>query len=213
MQLPAQDNIPGNQDIYGLNPLLYNGRLYSYFVVPGTIGNQFMENDEFVPGSVTLRDVTFSNLDLNYDVYNQQLVLKYHNPSRGISLITISDAWLQSFTLGDLNFRIIQTADTTRKIFRVIGSGPMFLLEYRTKNLALDDQPGKRNYRFSALKTEHYLMSENQIKPYTGNRSFLALLPPDKKNLVKDFMHIHRIRLRKAGDKALSELINFCNKP
>ena len=35
---------------------------------------------------------------LNYDIYNQQLILKYKNNIGAANLIIISDAWLESFS-------------------------------------------------------------------------------------------------------------------
>ncbi len=208
----AQPSGKRGTDVFGLDPLLYNGRYYSYFPAAGTIGTPYLENSDFVEGTVTVRGVQFAGLSLNYDVYNQQLVLKYKDAIGAVSLIIISDAWLEGFSLGDMVFRVLQTSDTSKRIFRVTGSGPYYIMEYNSKTIALDNQMSARNYRFSNIKTARYLQTEAGLNPFTGNKSYLSLFIAEKQMLIRRYLRENRVRLRKCNDRELLGLINFCNK-
>jgi hypothetical protein len=212
VRMTAQYVNHDSQYVFGLNPLLYNGKYYTYFLAPGTIGTPFIESREFVEGTATIRGVLFTGLKLNYDVYNQQLVLNYRDAIGAVSQIAISDAWLEEFTLGDMAFKVLQTSDTSRRIFRVIGSGPDLLLEYRTKSVAVDNQLGTKNFRFSNLKITRYLQTETNIKSFTGNKSFLSLFSGEKQLVIRAYLRENRIRIRKSGYQELLKLINYCNK-
>lgn len=208
----AQPSDKGSTDVFGLNPLLYNGRYYSYFPAAGTIGTPYLENSDFALGTVTVRGVQFTGLTLNYDVYNQQLVLKFKDAIGAVSQIIISDAWLEGFSLGDMAFRVLQTSDTSKRIFRVTGSGPYYIMEYTSKTVALDNQMGATNYRFSNIKTARYLQTETGLNPFTGNKSYLSLFTSEKQLLIRKYLRENRVRLRKCNDRELLGLINFCNK-
>ncbi|HOW30052.1 MAG TPA: hypothetical protein PLP88_00665 [Bacteroidales bacterium] len=211
-ELSAQSVAPGSMDLYGLDPLLFNGRYYSFYITKGTIGDPFLQGTGFLKGSVTVRGVNFDNLDLNYDVYNQQLVLKYLNRLGAVNQIIVSDAWLEGFTLDDMHFCLLQNADTTKRIYRVFGSGEITLLRYYSKTLALDNQLSSRNFRFSNLRFENYLRTSSGMRAFKGNRNFVSLFDAGKQPNIRKYLHEKRIRLRKAGDRELTELITYCNQ-
>ena len=54
--------------------ILYNGRAWRnlYYKIKG---DQFLFSPEFLPGSVTIEGKTFSNLQLKYDIYNDELII------------------------------------------------------------------------------------------------------------------------------------------
>ena len=69
----AQENIA----IYGLDPLLYNGRIYTFNLSKETIGHPFMHSQNYESGDVVIRNEKFEDVLLNYDIYNQELILIY----------------------------------------------------------------------------------------------------------------------------------------
>jgi hypothetical protein len=91
-EVVAQQNKICTSEVYGSDPLLYNGRVYRFFTPLNTLGNQFFADPQFETGSVTIRGVTYTTLNINYDIYNQQLILEYKNNFGAKNLIIISDA-------------------------------------------------------------------------------------------------------------------------
>jgi hypothetical protein len=210
-EVHAQQQTGTPYDIYGPDPLLYNGRFYTFFLRQGTIGNPFLTDESFINGAVMLRGVEYTGLDLNYDVYNQQLVLRYSNNLGAKSLITLSDAWLESFTINEKKFKTIIFSDTTKKIFQVIGSGPLYLLDYHSKTMMLDNQMASGNYKFVAAKPLRYLQMGDRLLSYKGNRRFISLFTEGKQASVRKYIREHNIQLRKMPLEQLDGLINFCN--
>jgi hypothetical protein len=202
----------GNPDkIYGHDPLLYNGRIYSFFPPEGTGGNQYL-NDEFdKQGSLKVRGVTFTNLALNYDIYNQLVVLEYKNNLGSTELIEVSAAWLEEFNLGGRHFEIKNGTDTTRRIFQVLGEGTEKILIFHRKDLKLDTRTASKDHFFADAIREMYVETGNKTLRFKNNRSFVSDFSLGRQDAVKKYLRKHKIRVKKASDYLMTELINYCN--
>jgi hypothetical protein len=198
-------------DAYGMDPLLYNGKLYRYFVAPGTIGNPFLNGTNPVEGSVQIRGITFDKLLLRYDIYNQQLVLQYLSPTGGVNQIVVSDAWLEAFNLGEANFRVHDSDDSLRLIYQVIGIDSARIMYRWSKQLALDILVGAVNHRFSLPVKTTFLWKDGRLLKYTNNRSFISLFGKPKQTVLKKYVRKNRINVKNVPDTKMLELINFCN--
>ena len=56
----AQDTKKNSDQIYGFDPLLYNGRVYYFYPQPGTGGSQYLFDSFDESGSITIRGVTYT---------------------------------------------------------------------------------------------------------------------------------------------------------
>lgn len=199
------------QDVYGPDPNLYNGKVYTFFMPASVSGNQYLAGSQFIEGSVKIRGSFYPGLMLNYDVYNQKLILSYSNLAGGNSLLEFSDAWLEGFSLGSQEFILIKGADSLKKIYRRIGKESLSLLYFTKKRLEQETKVDALNLRFSRPVVYRYLFDGIQLKLYTGNRSFIALFPDSSRTAVRKFIKQHRIRVNKSQDADLQMLIDFCN--
>jgi hypothetical protein len=209
--ISAQQFRTGVDDVYGFDPSLYNGREYAFFPPLNTGGNQYFSGTGFESGSAKIRGVTYNALILNYDIYNQQLILKYKNSLDVPTLIIISDAWLESFSIKGLNFEIISSQDTLKRIYQVLGSGPNRILYYWQKKLKLNSNEGSKNYFFSDAKKEMNVYSDNRILRYWSNKTFCSLFTTENKIALKEYLRKNKINVKKASDIIMTELILYCN--
>ena len=200
-----------SDDIYGSDPDLCNGRLYIFYVPSNTGGNQFFTDPQFETGSVTIRGIIYKDLMLNYDIYNQQLILKYGIKTGVVCKLIVSDAWLESFNFKGLDFKMIATQDTLKQIFQVIGTGPKHILYHWKKTLEPESTFGATNLAFSIARKEMNMFTDNRILAYRNNKSFYSLFDPEKRIAVKDYLRKHQINIKKATDQLMTELINYCN--
>jgi hypothetical protein len=207
----GQDTVGPIKSIYGLNPLLYNGKIYKYFVPENVDGNQYLKGVDFQPGSATLKGIEYKNLLLNYDVYNQKLILKFENEERGKSIIEVSDAWLEKFALGKQNFKIIADDKNINHIYQVFGTDSIVILYYWRKILTLENVTSTPNYKFLGPERKSMVYMNHFFFKYRNNRGFLRLFDPYKKAIFKKYLHEHRINLKKANDNEIIEFVNFCN--
>ena len=206
----AQPAIATDDPVYGFDPLLYNGRVYHYLPERGTGGNQFLV-DEYDPnGSITLRGITYPHQVLNFDVYNQKVVLKYKNATGSTSLIEISGAWFGSFDMDGRHFEIETDVDTTKHIYQVLGSGSDKVMYFLKKDKLLYNRPISGSYYFSKVLRETYVYTGKRKVKYSGNRNFTSAFSPEKQALIKEYLHKYKINVKKASDSVMTDLINYC---
>jgi hypothetical protein len=184
-----------HKSCYGSDPLLYNGIMYRYYVPSSTTGTQFYSGQEFSEGSAKIRGVTFSRLNLNYDVYNQQLVMKYNTPAGGIDQVVISDAWLEAFNINGLSFEVNKLTDSTAKIFRVVGADSLKVLYHYTKDLVLGSGVSAMNMRFTSPVRYSYLYNGKRLVQYAGNRNFIRIFPKTAQTELRRFIRKSNINV------------------
>lgn len=195
----------------GLDPLLHNGKIYAPMFSKTTDGNPFYSGDEFVVGSVCLRGVHYNNLLLKYDIFNQQLVFQYQTVAGGISRIIISDAWLESFSLEKAYFEIINTGDSSKKIYQVLGNDSIKVLYHWNKRLELDSRHGATNFVFTKPLRNSYLFHQSKFLKFKNNRQFIRFFRPQYQNEIKKYLRQKKLNLKKISDQQMTELLLFCN--
>lgn len=207
----AQQKFSVFDSVYGADPLLVNGRYYSFFPPPNTKGNQYLEDHQFQSGTLTLRGKTWSGLMLNYDIYNQQLLMTYRNETGADNLIVISDAWLEKFSFNGRTFEILPLQDTGRRIIQIIGSGPIRIGYLWHRDLKPDSFHGARYYSFSSPKKEMMIISADQMIRYRNNRTFCAALDERKREVVREYLDKRRIRVRRTDDHTMADVMELIN--
>jgi hypothetical protein len=207
----AQSSENNPDQVYGYDPLLYNGMVYYYYSVPGTGGTQYLFDAFDTQGSVTVRGVKYTNQVLNLDIFNQKLILKYKNTVGSTNLIEISFAWLESFEINGRHFELVATADTTKEIYQVIGAGPSKILYYQTKKLLIQSFIESTNHAYSQVQRVMYVFNGHEKKKYKNNRSFVAAFIPAQHDMIRKYIRKHNLTIQKAKDSEITELINYCN--
>lgn len=208
----AQDSIIDSDDVYGLDPVLLNGKLYNYYPPPGTGGSQYFSGSFYPTGSVWIRGVEYDSMRLNYDVYHQQLILFYKKPDGSNKTISVSDAWVDAFTLGSTRFIFKMTADSGKRIYQELGAGPQKLLYAWSKNWVMDPSVGAYVYIFTPAVKTQYLFSDNKMLLFATNRSFIKLFSTAAQPVVRKYIRQNRIRVKKASDAKMSQLMEYINK-
>jgi len=209
--LSAQEAVVNAVNVFDSDPLLYNGKQYAFFIPLSTGGHQFFSDPHFESGSVTIRGVTYTGLLLNYDIYNQQLVLQYINTLGAKNQIVLSEAWLESFRLKEIVFELIRTQDSLKQIYQVIGTGQYRIFYKWKKELVMDGFVGAKNHTFSVPGKEMNLCSDDQIARYTNNKTFYSLFGPGKKERIIEYLRTNRINVKKSADSTMNRLVNHIN--
>ncbi len=195
---------------YGLDPILFNGKRYSYYPSSETGGSQYLNGDEFQKGSLVVRGISYSGRLLNYDAYNQQLILRYKTDLDASEQMIVSDAWLESFTIGSLKFALIPLTDTTKRICQVIDT-----LGYRVayawrKDLILDTQYGATNHVFAKPIKESFVSFNGKYIRFRNNKSFVRSFEKSAQQMIKKHMRKSHLNVKRISDKDMRDLLAFC---
>lgn len=194
------------------DPLLLNGKIYVFHIPPGTEGHPFLAGREFSKGKLNLKGQEYNDVLLNYDIYNQQLLLKYNELTGASNPIILSDAWMEGFTIDNKDFKVFAfPGDSIKRFYQVISSGSYQVLYGFRKKLELSHFHGSSNRIFSGTIRTMYLMHEGRPTAYRSNKSFLKLFDRVSRNRIKDFLRKNRIKVKKSDDEHISSLVSFIN--
>ena len=207
----SQGVVKDLDQVYGLDQTLCNGKKYVYTPPPGTTRNQYLVSPFYTPGSVKLKGKVFRNILLNYDIFNQQLLLQYANDDGPLNIIEISKAWLNGFSLGNRNFELLKP-DQEQRFYQVLGEGPVRILYFWRKTLNLNNAIGTYNFVFSNAIRDSYVLLDGQLKPFNSNRSLVKLFEQGKRPEIKSYLHKNRVKVKKASDQEMTEMVNFIGK-
>jgi len=208
----AQITSVNHDPVYGFDHLLYNGKVYSYYPVPGTKGIQYLFDTFDSLGSITVRGVTYTNLSLNYDIYNQLLILKYKNAIGSQSMIEISYAWLEKASLWGINFETFTKPNSAKRLYQVIGNGDNRILYYRSKELLIDNFKSTKNHYFSSGRKEMYVMTNGIFISFNNNKGFVKAFNQSNQSFIKAYLHKYDINVKTASDISMTDLITYCNR-
>lgn len=190
-----------------LDPTLINGKQYTYYIANAD-GHQFLLGNDFKQGTLTIKETTYTNQLLKYDIYNQVLLLKFTNQFGSEKVIMVSDAWLTRFTIGDMVFNV-ETRNGAKSIVQIIDSTNITLCYEWKKNLKLD--PSSGIYRFSNPIREGFVILNGERFEFKGNRSFAKVFGKEQSKLVRQFLRKQRIKINKASEPKLRDVLKYCN--
>jgi hypothetical protein len=210
-RLISQDVVQVLDRVYGLDQTLCNGKKYTYLPPQGTKRNQYLLSRNYIGGSVTLKGKIYQDLTLNYDIVNQQLLLKYEDEQGAMTIIEVSKAWLDSFSLGTMNFEFLNLEKDPR-FFQVLGKGPLRILYFWRKELKLESTMGTYKYIFTPALRDSYVLMDGQLKPFGNKRSLIGLFDPGDKPAIKSYLRKNKIKVKRASDQVMADLITFIGK-
>jgi len=174
----------------------------------GTKGDQFLLSPDFIAASVTLRGKCYQDVALNYDLFNQQLLLRYEDGMGALNIIEESKSWINGFRLGNMNFECLNLEHEPR-FYQVLGEGPIRILYYWRKNLDLHVTTGSSDYTFTSAVRDSYVLLDGKLKPFRTKRSLIRLFDPGHRVEIRSYLRKNKINLKKASDNAISEMITY----
>ncbi|MBE0648775.1 MAG: hypothetical protein IH596_13475 [Bacteroidales bacterium] len=207
-QLFSQDAARDLDQVYGLDQTLYNGKKYTYFILYSTTGHQYLLSPQYSYGSVTIKGTRYDHVFLNYDIFNQQLLLKYLDKTGAAITIELSKAWLEGFTMSDKNFELLHL-EQEPCFYQVLGKGPLQILYHWRKSLDLETVVGSANYIFKSPVRDSFVLKDGQLLRFSSKRSFIKLFDPEQKLAIKSYMRKNKIKIRKSSDLAMAAMIDY----
>jgi hypothetical protein len=189
--------IPAYPSVIQQNPsdkrLLLNGRIWRN-QYSKAIGDQFFLTNTFLKGSVTFNGRKFNNLDLQYDITNDELLLSVDS----YPVIIMNKEMVDSFSLvfENRNYDMINAGTDSSSILKgyvnVLYNAPSALYIKYIKKF----QPLAVDGRYDIFYEENhiYLRKGTEIVPVTRKSKLINLLQ-DKKKEIRHFLKSNRLRL------------------
>jgi hypothetical protein len=203
----ATSDSTGNQLNLAEKQLLLNGRIWRN-QYSNVIGDQFFLANTFLNGSVTFNGRRFNNLNLKYDIANDELLLSIESHPSILMNKEMVDSF--SFVYENRNYHIINAGTDSSSVLRgyvnVLYNGPSAMYVKYLKKI----QPLAVDGRFDLFFQEHqiYLRKDKKIVPVMGKRMFLNLLE-DKKKEIRYYLKSSRTKLTRKDPETFIPVIRY----
>ena len=207
--------------IYGVIPVagvndsidvqvLYNGRAWRnlYYKIRG---DQFLFSTEFLPGSVTIDGKTFNNLQLKYDIYNDELLtITDHS-----IILQLNKEMIELFTMKYqnriYNFKRLN-ADSLSALSGFVnvlydGSSSLYV-KYRKEILLLAVE---NKYDMFNQVNRIFVEKNGQIFRIDSKRELLKLLE-DQKRILHTFIRSSKLRIIRRNPESFKPVIEYYDK-
>jgi len=209
--LSAQEHLPGNDSVFGFDQVLYNGRVYTFQVPKNAKGNPMFFEKGFETGTLTIQGITYENLTLNYDVFNQLLLLRYIDHRQSSTILAVSESGVTDFTIGGSRFEMIYHPGKKPVICQLFKEERIVVRYYWKKTLKLDNTFGTQVYIFSVPLREQMVVVDGKEQPYRNNKEFLRIFKPSIQVIISNYLKLNKIKVAKASNNVLDNLITYCN--
>lgn len=169
------------------NSHLFNGRLYinSYLVLNSK--NQFLKaNKNYTIGNITIENITFNQIELQYDLFSQELIVK-PDPKTSLYGVIVDSTKLTHFTMYGLHFVNLKSTENSslQGIYELSIDKPIALLiKHKARRFKKLDK-NSIHYEFEP-KYDYYIAYNNNYITVHSKKDCIKLFPEFKKE-IKNF--------------------------
>lgn len=187
--------------------ILFNGKAWrnKYFRVKG---NQYLFSTEFLRGDLTINGKSFENLELRYDIYNDEIMTVSNNGS----IIQLNKELVDSFSLTVINrkYRFINSSADSVKWFH----GYLNLLYRGKSDLCVkymkDIELLAVDRKFDLFNESHKIFFVTDSIVYPVNRvGDIYKAVPGSKSQLKSFVKKNKFLILKKNPESFIPLIRY----
>ncbi|MDX2429850.1 MAG: hypothetical protein QNK35_02890 [Bacteroides sp.] len=196
---------------YGIHQELINGPLFEN-KNQDVSGHPYLLNYYSNTGSVIYRGKQYSNLNLRYDINDQQLLLIYLFDSLEYKL-HLQKEFISEFTIENRKF-INETfsASEDAEFYQVFGEDfPIRVLYFWKKDLSNLYANNPDIKVFSSANKESFILLNGELYSYKGNRTFANRFSSKPKTAIKEYFRKNKIKVLLVSDNEMELLIEFIN--
>lgn len=172
------------------NTGLFNG---IEFIDPFNILDQkhrFFETDEYTKGTLNYDGQNYYDIDLKYDVYEDQLVAKLTTKNGEINQILLLNAKINSFKLGNISFEKLSGREASNNLSQdfhqlLVENEHFRLFKRNHKKLKKFITNNSVYYKFIEVKPEYFIISNDKLFNISKKRDLISLYPQLKRKISK----------------------------
>jgi hypothetical protein len=188
---------------------LLNGRQYN--LPYSGISHPYFNTDRYRAGSILLNGEAYDSVLINYDIYDQQVILQFSGWISGLSeKVVLNRELIDYFTIDGRTFRLMSFPETGTSFFQVLSSGEISCYLLWTKKLYRSSSSGNARIKYLKQSRKIYIQKEDQLLHVKNKSSFTSIFDEAYQEEIKGFLRREKIRFRNASDEKLVDLMNFC---
>lgn len=200
-------------EVYGIDDLLVNGSIYAP-LHPVAYGSQYLVKSTFSKGSLNLVGREYHEVDLKFDIEQQKVILMGYIDSVNYKVIVLNDNYIKDFSIHDKHFVNISNHLNNKSVkgfYELIYTAEfVFIKSYKKEFLGVYSNRYP-NGKYSKTYTEKFII-KNNIKYTIKNKKSIFSVFPEHKQEIKTYMKDNKIKLRKASNINLNNLMQYCDE-
>jgi len=199
------------REVQGIHPQLKNG-IYYEDLYYNAEGHPYIFEDSYYPGSVRFKNQLYEGLMLNYDIFDQRIILLHDKDAEKIQNY-LAVEFISDFEINGLSFRKLTSNEGVEGFYQVVAESEKLLCcysWYKSRSESLDGEYKK--FVFSESKYRRYLVIDNDFHRYRNNRSFLQLFPKEQKDQIREYLRSRDIKVNKSDPEEINGLIQHCTR-
>jgi len=188
---------------------LLNGRQYDR--LNSGESHPFFNTDLYRPGSLLLNGTAYDGVLINYDIYDQQVILQVPGWISDLNnKVVLNREMIDHFQIDGLMFRKMSSPETGTSFFQGMFSGEISCYLRWTKKLYRSSTSSNARIKYLKQSREIYLQKEGQLFHVKNKSSFTRIFDEAYRKEIKAFLRREKIRFSSASEEKLGELMNFC---
>jgi hypothetical protein len=195
---------------YGADYNLVNGIRYIN-LYPSAEGHPFFGEDRFYNGKLVINNKVYQDVEIIYDIYNQEIILQYPYFEGSTDKIILTNEFIDEFEMDGKLFRKYTFPESAPRFYQVVSQGNINCLYYWKKDL-LKGSSAHTFYKYSPEKKVSYLLIDDKLNTFKGRKSFVELFPSKYQKEIRLYLRSNNIWLRDANELTIQQFLIHCNK-
>jgi hypothetical protein len=195
-----QDSVPDKQ-------ILFNGRLWRnlYYQVKG---DQFLFTREFLPGTIYMNSKVFTNVNIRYDIFNDELSI----PTSRTTALQINKEMIDSFSIAfqGEKYRFDRYEEDSLKgvkgYMQVLYKGKCALyIKYKKEiELLAVDKIYDKFYQLEKI----WFVRNGEAFAFSGKKELMKIMG-DQKITIKDYVKKNKLKMSKRNPGSFIPVVRF----
>lgn len=175
--------------------------------------NRYYISEDFKKGNFNYNSQDYFDLLLNYDIYNDELILRPYGESN-TTKINLNKEKISSFKIGNekfVNLKELNSNNFRKGYYEEVPAGnniTLFIKYYKEKKK--NNNKEEVDLIEFVPKYEFLLLKENKFYPVNDKKEIIALFP-DNKRKINDFYLLHRDLKKDNVPLFMKNLVKFIN--
>lgn len=195
------------QDTLKENQILYNGKLWRnrYYRIRE---DQFLFSKEFLSGNLSINGQSFKNLNIRYDIYNDEIMI----PTNRGAILQLNKEMVDSFTINFNNktYKFTQIREDSVRGFNgyinVLYKGKNALYVKYKKEIELLAVERKFDMFYQTHRI--YFVKDSIVYQVTGRGDLLKVLNEDKVQ-IRNYIKKNKLQISKKRPESFIPVIGY----
>ena len=200
IQISQQDSLKENQ-------ILYNGKLW-HNLSHNIKGDQFLFSNDYLQGSLTINGKSYNNLDISYDIYNDEIIILTNHGSN----LQLNKEMVDSFSLV-YNFKTYRFKNISedslpgiKGYINVLYKGKSALYVKYKKEIQLLAVDNRYDLFYQTYRV--YFVKGRTVNQINSKNELLKVLYEDKAQ-IKDFIKKNKLKISKKEPESFIPVIRY----